>query len=415
MAEFLSGSSGHPTFAPLTHGQTVAIARHLQEQIGLVQERVDGVQQQLQQSNESLQSHRNSINGMTVTVTDLQNSLNATNATVETMGKDFNRTNACVQQLQARLQQSHEDIISLREGQNVMSVNLRKCGQDQSSSDERLVSLREMVEQAIANDLVKLTEAIARTELQVMQLSGESASGKKAMQEQREAMRLANKATQGNRDDLMKTNTVVHILEQRLGETAATLKAAKMQLDGAITVKQRLQEEHEVTKSRVEELQKLMGRTTSNVQSVHNRLEDATKDVATNRIRLDMIDDNAVNSRKTVEQLRVEVNGLRETQELSNGLIRNLQGEVGEVGHSLQVVRDKQKETSALLLPNINMEKGSPTHGAKTDGSANARKSLEEARKSLEEMRPSSRASVAGIAANKKMSQINPVQTPRWS
>merc|ERR1712007_179028 len=167
----------------------------------------------------------------------------------------------------------------------------------------------------------------------------------------------------GVRDDLTKTNTVVHIIETRLTDNSNGLKQARACLEELDHAMQKLHEELEKTKGEVVDVQAGVKSASGHVKKVHEGLDRTVTSLQTTQTRLEAASGVLESTRQGLNQMRGNVQSLKEGHEMAHRTMANLKNELDNVGSTANAVKAGLKETNALVLPNLHMELGGSMTG----------------------------------------------------
>merc|ERR1712136_443228 len=153
------------------------------------------------------------------------------------------------------------------------------------------------------------------------------------------------------RNDLLKTNTVVHILEKRLMDVSASLKATRLSA-------QDLQEE----------MQKSVNQAHAHVTQVHEDLDRAGQSLNSTQGRLGKVCAGLDCVTSGQDQIRTQVQSLKDSHSTVQDTISSLKDDVAETGSTLQSLRKCLSQTNALVLPNLHMDLGSQKRSSSRSG-----------------------------------------------
>lgn len=356
MADLLDGATDHIHYAPLSHSQTLAIGRHLQDQIRDLQDKMASLTSMLDATNEGQRTMRGNKDDLFTAVRDLQDDLANTKTVVDSTRKELGRTNSVVQKLQTGLEQSNENIAALRDGHKVTNMNLNKVAVDLNNTTAIATKLQETVERKVEVDLLGLTDELSKTNLDMKHLRADEQALKKGLHEAKEVLRECCQRVKGLSDSVSETNTVLNINEQRLGDTVTGLKNTRQNVEDLTAAHVKLHEEHEMTKANTADLQAGLRKVQNHAATLHEGLDKTSESLAGTQSQLN-------HHRGVVEKVRFElgetrgrVQVLKEGQEMAKSHIHHLRGELTEVSNTAQRVQAGLKEQSTLLLPNIHLD-----------------------------------------------------------
>lgn len=375
MADMIEGNTGHANFAPLSSAQTVAISRHLQEQIRALESRMDDMMITVQEVTHNVGSNKEGKDWLNDQMEGLKDNLAGTKAVVDSTRKELGRTNANVQKLQSSMETAHEGLATQRDLQKVTNTAVQKLSQDVSQTDAVTRRIQEHIEKKLDLDAAQLREQLSQTSLVLQQLRADERQTKDIVCHERETLRETNSKVKANSDELQAVETKIGILENRLAESATGLKTTRQHLEDLNTVTLKLHEDHENTKTSAFDVLAGLKRVGAHVKQVHEGLEKTANVLDITQGKLE---DNTVKLDDVHHDLRStghQVSILSEGHELSKNQLNHLHKELAEVGATAQAVKAGLKETSSILLPNINMDHtesrtASARHGSLLTGNA---------------------------------------------
>eukprot|EP00927_Polykrikos_kofoidii_P050311 TRINITY_DN4421_c0_g1_i1.p1 TRINITY_DN4421_c0_g1~~TRINITY_DN4421_c0_g1_i1.p1 ORF type:complete len:434 (-),score=83.97 TRINITY_DN4421_c0_g1_i1:199-1428(-) len=362
MADVLEGNSGQVMYAPLSQQQTVAMGRHLQEQMRILQQRLDQLGNDLQDTNGAVSGLKANKDQLGNNVQQLQDGLANTKTLVDSTRKELGRTNAHVQKLHSGVESANDNIASLRDAQKVTNTQMEKLKQDLLQTNNMAKDCQEAIEKRLDLECAQLRDELSKTNLNLKHLRADHEIVKTGFHEEREALRDANNRSKGIANDLAATNTVVGIIEQRLADTVSGLRTTRQNLEDLNTVTVKLHEDHENTKATAAEVLGGLKKVGSHVKQVHEGLDRTANGLVVTQSKLEETTNIVDVIRNDLSDTKGKANALREGHEMSKNQLLMLRGELAEVGATTAAVKAGLKETSSILLPNINMD----SHEART-------------------------------------------------
>lgn len=357
MAEILNGEGGHTSFAPLSQSQTLQICQHLHDLIRQLQVQADTViRPAVQRNDEAIATLREGLSNANAGVHSLQEGLSHADTVVDGLRKEQARINTSVSKTTAGMDDNRENIESIIEAQQLTNGQVSKVASDLERNIAQTKEVQHEVEHRIGHNFEKLQDRVGRLELKLDQLTEYDEIDKITAQEQKEALRRTDTSAQLLRDDLTKTNTVIHMMEARLQERGKGMQDTQQHLDQTNAVILKLHEDQQHSKAAFEELRQGCKKMNAHVGQVHGVLDNAIKALTQLESR---VDDAAVtldSTRIGVEQAKSNVQGLKETQAVAQASLQNLAQNLAETSCATQQVKAGLKETQAIVLPNLQMD-----------------------------------------------------------
>mmetsp|Transcript_69260 Transcript_69260/g.202789 ORF Transcript_69260/g.202789 Transcript_69260/m.202789 type:complete len:407 (-) Transcript_69260:26-1246(-) len=356
MAELLDGNTDHINYAPLSHAQTVAMCRHLQEQIRILEAKIGDLNKGLQNAHEAVSDLKDTSGSSNSAIHNLQEGLKNTTSLVDSNRKELARTNGNVQKLQQGLEQTNNGLAALRDAQTVSNNRLEKVANDLAQTTGLAGKLQENIELKLSKDIQTLRDDLAKTNLDLRHLKADEEAVKEGLHEEREKVRDNINKIKNVVDDLGHTNTKVGILEQRLGDTTANAKATRQNLEDLNVATLKLHEDHENTKNNVNDLRSSVKKAHSHVKQVHETADRLGNALAGTNRKLEDNNGDTSAAQQHLEDLRSKVQALKDAQDRANTVIQLLRRDLAEVGATTEKVKAGLKEQSSLLLPNLSLD-----------------------------------------------------------
>lgn len=356
MADLLEGNTGHTNYAPLSHGQSMAVSRYLQDQIRALQQSLADLGTGLQETNGAVAELRKNQGGAQQALTSLQDSLANISSAVESQRGELGRTNANV----GKLQQGHDDnkdkIGALSDAWKVDHHHILKLDQELKDHADKAHQLSETMKKKIQEDINGLRDELSRTLLDIKHMRADQDALKAGVEGDRENLRLTNLKVKDHGDRMNAWDTYLKILEQRVADNTAGLKAKGKDLEDLNLATLKLHEDHENTKANLGEVGNNIKKVNNHVKTVHSKLEATAQGLQGVAGKLDQQGQDAEDLRLKLQDVGSKVQSLGEGQHRNGDTLANIMRELAEVGATAERVRAGLKEQSSLLLPNITLD-----------------------------------------------------------
>lgn len=356
MAEFLAGASGHSSFAPLSHSQTVSIAKHLQDQISDIKSRFDEFISEYSHTKEEMQVMQKELRNDFEAVHDLQDGLASSNAIIDRTKQDLSRTNAIVSQLSGKLNESHNnDLKNLMDAQKHSELAMQKLHTEVDHCIDVGNRVRERLEKQINLEITQLKDDLKKTNLFVAHLKDDTS----ALQENSLALkadcRHASLQRQNMRDDMTKSDSMMKVLEQRTNDLGKSLKATQAIVDDNSNVCTKMEDNNNKLQSEMVQVaselkaannlirmgQEALGKTNSELQSTQGQLSHSCMIWEQTRQELDITKTN--------------VRSLKEAHDLASVRANDLAGQLEATRLMAHDTRRGLMDTNSVVLPNLNL------------------------------------------------------------
>jgi len=359
MAEILDGTGGLSENAPLTHGQTLQVARHLQEQIRTLQQRLDNVGRDLGDTRQSVSELQQTSGSADSALSKLQEIMTGADATVDSHSHELDRAMTGVGQLKTEFHNADGKITHLLDAEKMNETRFMKIENGLNDHADWQRTLSDRLEKRIERNLAALRDDLAQANLSIGQLQTSEDFLKNGLLEQKEQLRLTSLQMDGTNHRFDEMQTHVKILEKRLTDTTAGMKLTQVNLEDLNTATLRLYEDHENTKLKLNEDRESLKKAHSHVKQVHSRVHAIGLDLQTTREKLD-VHANLVDAlRQNLQAALSRLQMVTEGNDRANVTITDLKSKIDEVGATADAVKEGLKESNELLLPNIHI--ASPT------------------------------------------------------
>ena len=273
MAELLDGMTGHTNYAPLSHGQTMSVGRHLQDQIRQLQQVLADLGKGLSETNDAVGDLRKQVGGNHNNLTIINEDLNNTKTSLDSHKNELGRTGAAVLKLQQGLESTDGKVAALIDGQKVNDTLLVKIQKEQGDQAKRQHEFKERIEKKVEADIRGLRDDFAKSELAQAQIRADADNLKNQVLEEKEQLRQTNLRAKDAEDKFNDMSTFISILQKRVADSASNLKTTRENLEDLNTATLKLHEDHDNTKARLSEAGEGVKRAHNHVKQVHGKLE----------------------------------------------------------------------------------------------------------------------------------------------
>jgi chromosome segregation ATPase len=369
MAELLKGSAETAGFAPLSQAQTIAICKHLQQEIRQVEQTLSEVQRELQHTNERQASIKEKAGEKREHIHDLQLGVNDVNARLDKLDAEQGRLAEAVVALQGYDQVSREKIQGMEEFNKMADVKLGVLAQNMNLVKDQDSKLQADLGRLMDIEVRGLQKDLQSNVLRLEQFSDEQKKIIEVEKQDRETARLVRSDIENMMTEMKKSNMVINILENRLASTAKGVQenfAKFKEIDGKVI---KIQECYDKTRGRAKDNEAKIKELRDIGLQTQSELEDGLKKVAHNEDRITQFMQELATECNNVEELRHQVNNLRQSHERITKSMSHITHEVRTNGTTIKAVEAGLREHSSLLLPNINLD-GPEAYGGSSSFSA---------------------------------------------
>eukprot|EP00746_Dinoflagellata_sp_MGD_P004224 gnl/MRDRNA2_/MRDRNA2_108148_c0_seq1.p1 gnl/MRDRNA2_/MRDRNA2_108148_c0~~gnl/MRDRNA2_/MRDRNA2_108148_c0_seq1.p1 ORF type:complete len:421 (-),score=92.15 gnl/MRDRNA2_/MRDRNA2_108148_c0_seq1:16-1278(-) len=353
MADILAGNSGHASFAPLSHAQTIHVCQHLQAQIHDLQKELTDVRCEVRVQGENIRTHHAGIEETGSFVNSLREGLNHTNQFVDSLQNDLGNLRTSHQRLNQEHDSTGDQVKRLEAGQALLTTQYTEVKNRLATTNAEVTGIHKQLDGSTSNGMTALKHQIQEASLRLKRFEEEHTGMKTAMQEQKDALRAEESKLQAECDSLAKTNAVVQMLEQRLTETQRSLKATRHNLEEANRVVVKVHEDHDNTKAILADCCEGLKRTNLHVKQVHEGLDTNVRNLANTQVKLEEASTKLDKAKTQLDQTSLNVKSLREGQDMVKETTRAMQANLENTHCSLKEVKQGLRETNAIVLPNL--------------------------------------------------------------
>jgi len=317
---------------------------------------VDEIRTLVKNQQSDFHNLRDAFRDTDVMVQALQDGSRSQGDLLEATRKELERTNQHVTTVHDGLDNANESIVALRECQRVTRSEAQRLDQEARTVQHSHAALLETVEQQVMLDVATLQQSVAQVLLDVNRLHLRSAQTCDDLAEAKSEIRGHNAETQSQRGDLLKTNTVVHILEQRILDASQGLQQTKQNVDELQAVSREANETLSKTRTTLGDLSDTVRKVGKQVKSTQEGLDSATRNLGSTTTKLDGVVNTLDTTRQNLDTLRQHVQCLKDGHLRAQKALTSLQGEVSDVGATTSAVQTQLRQTNAMVLPNLNAE-----------------------------------------------------------
>mmetsp|Transcript_47087 Transcript_47087/g.74329 ORF Transcript_47087/g.74329 Transcript_47087/m.74329 type:complete len:405 (-) Transcript_47087:228-1442(-) len=369
MADIILGKTEHSAFAPLSQAQTVAMCQHLAAEIRSVETVLSEMQRDIQHT----QQHVNNLRSKSVQAVDEVHTLRVvvsdTNANLDKVSKELGRVSGATQQLQVSDQDTKERLIVLDEARKMTDSRLEVISRDLQLAKDTDKKLQESIERQVNEDLRVLRKELANTNLTVNQVIAEHKQTVDYARENRTGLRDARVDIERALNEVKKSNTMTNILENRLASTAKGLRQSWTKCSELTDALVKLTECYDKTKARVIDDESLIKEVGVASKRAQEQAAQVARQAEQNSDQLNQalkfLDDEG----SVTEDMRHQINALKQGQASIARKLASMQQELAEVGKTTYAVKAGLKEQSSLLLPNIHLDSPEATISSARHGS----------------------------------------------
>lgn len=355
--------------APLSHAQSVAIAKHLQDQINSLNSALNDLTHAHEDTHAKVKDLTDSVSTTNHDVQVLQDASAASKEQADNTRRCLDRTKSALAELQTDFNKASNDILQMKEAQQHADSDAKKMGGELAEAQALALKLKEALKKCQDESIVALRNTLAKQELDLERLKTESLQSQADSQAHRESLREIDARVNTNRDRLGATETQVSIDRNKLEDTIGSLKKTQEDVSNVAILASNLREDHERTKEGLSETRAAVKKVGARTKTVQEGLAKTTKDLEGTAEKLeqaieklDIVDSNLV-------KVHGETRACTQSAEAARQAIHRLNGQVTELQATTHQVRGALKETTSLLLPNIHQDSAEVRNASARHGS----------------------------------------------
>jgi chromosome segregation ATPase len=356
MADLLDGVTGHTNYAPLSHGQTMSVGRHLQDQIRQLQLVIADLGKGLSETHEAVADLRKHAGNTHAQLYNLQERTQGSSTLLETQLKELARTNSNVCKLQSGLEGMNANVVDLLDTRKLNETTMNKIQRDVDIQAQRQHEFKDKIEKRIEADIRSLRDDFMKSDLALNQLKGDQDGLKTLVQNEKEQLRLTNMRAKNAEDRFNEMDTFMKIVEKRVADTTSNLKTTRTNLEDLNTATLKMHEDHDNTKVRLAEQNETLKKTNNHVKLVHNKLEATAQATNNAHEKLAQHADNAEDLKQKMDHAYSNIQSVAEGNDRANSTISDLARQLQQTDATTRALKAGLKESNALLLPNLHLD-----------------------------------------------------------
>jgi len=354
MAEILQGYVDTADSTPLSQAQTVAMGRHLQATIRTLEVDTSEIKRGLELVTATVQSLREKSAASHEELHSLKVSFADANTNTQKVQAEVGRIFEAVRQLQIDDKVFNDKILELEENKKTVDTQLGIISKDLARESASGKSLRQVIEQKINEDIRIVLKDTASTKIQVENLRQELVVAVEAEKEDRDSVKQAHTNIASVLNEVKKANTVTNIIENRLASTAKGVQANWAKCAELSDSLERLTESCENSNARVAGGEGAIKDVSEAGKRTQEQLDDGMRQLEFNSDRVAQAIEALEEFRESNNDLRREVNSMRQTCDSHARRITSVTKELKEVGETTQELCAVVKtESFTAFLPNI--------------------------------------------------------------
>lgn len=360
----------HAQYAPLSHAQTVAVSRHLQDQIKALEGQVQDAITMLKVTQDAVDGLRKSMptpnsNAEVKIRDDVRNLQVVTEDTNAALG----RTDDTVVKLEDAIGSTNDNVIKLTDEMKHNKIAINKNTKELSDQTARVLKMQHKMERKIELDLTSLGDGLSTAENNIKSLRVDTQFLMEGLRDEKEEMRRNNLRALEAADKFKELEIKFLALQNRVEDNTLGRKALKIDSEEITITATKLRDDHEHTKGNVQEIWSRIKAMHEQVKALQGRLDATSTNLVTadDKLRQQMAETEDL--KRAADHALNGVHALGESHGSSSHQINSMQSQLTQLAGSVMSLRAGLKEQSSLLLPNITLEHGEARAASARHGS----------------------------------------------
>jgi len=345
------------------------MARHLQDEIRLIQQSLSDLRKGLSEANNSVGDLRKQVGSNHSNLTQLNDEVKNANTALEKQRNDLGRANTAVTKLQKGLEGTDGHVAELLDGQKVNATLLGKIQKDQDAQAQQQHDFKERMEKKVEADIKAIRDDFAKSELAQAQIRADADALKDLVVNEQEQLRQSNQCLKDTQDGFREMDTLVKILERRVADGNTNLKTTRENLETLNTATLKLHEDHDNTKARLAEQGENVKRTTSHVKEVHSKLEATAQALNNAHQKIEQQADHGESLKQSLDHANSCLQSVTEGNDRANSELSDLKRQLADTEAVAKAVKAGLKESNNLLLPNLHLDSHEARNASQRHGS----------------------------------------------
>jgi len=209
----MGGASQHVKYAPLSHGQSMNIAKHLQEQITNLEIRIQTIQDGLS----SVRSETNCVSGRIAMeagrIDSVRDGVAQAQTAIQANGENLSQTTSDVHRLQASLEKTNETLGLLNANHRKMGTVMMQNGRDLKHTNGLVEKLQERIDGEVSAELERLRAELGDGGGKVGRVRESTELLKSDAAKAKEQIKSLEASVKAITNGLIKTNTEADVLK----------------------------------------------------------------------------------------------------------------------------------------------------------------------------------------------------------
>lgn len=364
MAHLLEGNSGHKSYAPLSHAQTVELAHHLNNKSTNLELKVEELYKALQRTDANVNELQQGLHTMGTSITAVRSELGDTNTVLEGTRGDLERCGTNVHTLGMGIDMVKENVDALRDGQKHTNTNVKNLRDDLIPTQANVKAIQEHLERQSTKQIEACEAEIAETKRVLQRLISEHSLTRTDLGQETEKIRELKESLKDAMDIAKGVRDSVDVLEGKFLETKETLRQSKIGLEETNGIVVKIHEDHETTKNSLHDCNDKLHRAALNIKKLDDGLDKTSKALTKSQTDLSKATARVEMAHEVLGYTVDHVNSLREGHTMAQSSLAHLEQSLERTHRLAHQTKSVVHETNAILLPNLHMGENDTTSAA---------------------------------------------------
>jgi len=361
----MGGTSQHVKYAPLSHGQSMSIAKHLQEQITNLEIRIQTIQDGLT----SVKNETNSVSGRISMeagrIDSVRDGVAQAQNAVQANGENLAQTTSDVHRLQASLEKTNETLGLLNANHRKMGTVMMQNGRDLKHTNGLVEKLQERIDDEIAEELERLRTEIGSGGGKVGRVQESTELLKSDAAKAKEQIKSLEASVKAITNGLIKTNTEADVLKAHVHtEVAKGIKDVQQGVqDGKESLYRLNQGQHRLLAD-VSSLQEAQKQIVSDASDVKSQAKNTAQSLDQTQNLLYNTCGMVETTKNGLDEAKGHIHDLKGGHDLLIGRQYELARKLNSTNSLAQNLATGLRNTNAVVMPNLRLDSSLPaTHG----------------------------------------------------
>lgn len=350
--DIIAGRTEHKTFAPLSGGQTLELARLLRDENRALQANLGEVQKDLGDTNGGLSGAQNDIRELRAAMQQMQAKQSNMDKKVDSHQRELDRNGEVVKQLQGDLGNTINHVKKTMENMKHFETKMDQVCREGDEVRSRLKTLQSDLERNFEGDKSDRGEfnEVSNKLFRSQEAAAKGLEEARAMQQGMDA--LIRKLD----GDFEKQKVLIRSLEERVADAARNLKETSQHLDETSLKGARLEEDHDRTKANLMDVSEHTRKLLQAADKLGDELRQQGGELGIAQANLGYAQETLRSHASKIQGAESGVRKLGEGHKSLGGQLQQLQQSLSHTHAIAQQAQQGLRETNAIMLPNIAMD-----------------------------------------------------------